>query len=460
MFYGRKKELELLKKEFKKKASSILIYGKRKIGKTTLVKEACKDISDKIVIYYECIKDTLENNIKKIIELLKNINIISATTTLTNLTFSNLFDYLNELNKEIILIIDEYPYLKEFANSKTLDSIFQDLIDNHLKNINLVLLGSHMGIMLDLLEEKNALFGRFNLNLFITELDYYDAQNFYKNKASYEKVAFYSVFGGSPFVNSFINPNLDLKENIINVLLNQNSSVYIYMSNLLLSDLSNSSQINRLLSTLKNGKKSYSELESQLDKNKTGLLSKIIKPALEMHLIKKTSPINKINDSKKSKYEIDDNLMRFYYTFIFPINYLLNNKDSFLLYDDDILPSLNTFISYRFEEICKQFLWNYISVNKIKNIINIGTYYYDDKENKTNGEFDIAILKKNKHIDIYEVKYLKSKIDEKTIFKEKEQISRIKEIDVDNVGFISINGFEDTLKNDLYFDGDDIYKSM
>lgn len=460
MFYGRKKELELLKKEFKKKASSILIYGKRKIGKTTLVKEACKDISDKIVIYYECIKDTLENNIKKIIELLKNINIISATTTLTNLTFSNLFDYLNELNKEIILIIDEYPYLKEFTNSKTLDSIFQDLIDNHLKNINLVLLGSHMGIMLDLLEEKNALFGRFNLNLFITELDYYDAQNFYKNKSSYEKVAFYSVFGGSPFVNSFINPNLDLKENIINILLNQNSSVYIYMSNLLLSDLSNSSQINRLLSTLKNGKKSYSELESQLDKNKTGLLSKIIKPALEMHIIKKTSPINKINDSKKSKYEIDDNLMRFYYTFIFPINYLLNNKDSFLLYDDDILPSLNTFISYRFEEICKQFLWNYISVNKIKNIINIGTYYYDDKENKTNGEFDVAILKKNKHIDIYEVKYLKSKIDEKTIFKEKEQISRIKEIDVDNVGFISINGFEDTLKNDLYFDGDDIYKSI
>ena len=460
MFIGRKIELELIKKEFQKKSSSILIYGKRKIGKTTLVREACKDIKNKIVIYYECIKDTLENNIQKIIELLKKNNIMSATTTLTNLTFIDLFDYLNELNTEIILIIDEYPYLKEFTNSKTLDSIFQDLIDNHLKNINLVLLGSHMAMMLELLEEKNALFGRFNLHLLIAELKYYEAQEFYNNKTPYDKVAFYSVFGGSPFVNSFISPNLDLKENIVNILLNQNSPVYIYMYNLLLSDLSNSLQISRLLSVLKNGKKSYSELENQLDKNKTGLLSKIIKPALEMFLIKKTSPINKLNDPKKSKYELNDNLMCFYYTFIFPVNYLLNTKDANLLYDDEILPSINTFISYRFEDICRDFLWNYISLKQIKNITNIGTYYYDDIENKINGEFDIAILKKNNHIYIYEVKYLKSKVDEKTIHKEKEQINRIKEINVDNIGFISINGFEDNLKKDIDFDGNDIYKNI
>ena len=136
MFVGRVKELQILKEELEKDSSSILLYGKRKIGKTTLINKACKDFGDKPFIYFECIKDTEEKNIQEIIKILKSFNLMSNLVSLPNDTFLDLFMYLDSLNQKMIVVIDEYPYLKEFTPSKTIDSVFQKIIDNNIKNIN------------------------------------------------------------------------------------------------------------------------------------------------------------------------------------------------------------------------------------------------------------------------------------------------------------------------------------
>ena len=459
MFVGREKELEILNVELNKRSSSILIFGKRKIGKTTLIKKACLRHNNKPYIYFECIKDTEEKNVKEIIKVIKSLNLLPDSVALPEFTFLDLFKYLNSLNKELVVVIDEYPYLKEFISSKTIDSTFQNIIDNHISNINLIISGSHIGMMKDLLEEKNALFGRFTSKISLKELSYLEASNFYPNLSNYDKVAFYSVFGGSPYVNEKLIPTQSLKWNILNLLLNTDSSVYLYTSSLLISDFSNQVQANRILSTIGNGKKSYSELEEILDKNKTGLLSKYLKPLLEMDLIKREAPINKLNDAKKAKYEINDNLLRFYYTYILPNQYLFNYKDVDMIYEEEISPSITTFISLRFEDICHAFMWRYINDNKIKGAMNVGRYYYDDPVNKTNGEFDLAILYKDNKVDLIEVKYLSGKLKQEAIKKELFQISQINEININNVGFISINGFEDDLPDISFrFDGNDIYQ--
>ena len=460
MFVGREKELNILNEELNKQSSSILIYGKRKIGKTTLINKCCSNRIDKPFIYFECLKDTEEKNVKEIIKIMKSIGLISDLVSLNENTFLDLFKYLNSLNKNIMVVIDEYPYLKEFTPSKTVDSIFQNIIDNYLSNINLIISGSHIGMMKDLLKEKNALFGRFSRKISLGELSYLEASQFYPNLSNYDKVAFYSVFGGSPYVNEKLVPSKNLKWNVMNLLMDVNSPVYIYASSLLISDFSNEVQANRILSTIGNGKKSYSELEEVLDRNKTGLLSKYLKPLLEMELIKKDAPINKLNDPKKAKYEINDNLLRFYYTYVEPNIYLYSYKDIGMIYEEEIKPSINTFISLRFEDICKVFMWKYVNKNNISGIINIGRYYYDDPINKTNGEFDLAILHKNKKVDLIEVKYLNDKLNNEIINKELLQIDKITEINVDKIGFISINGFDDNVLDYFYkFDGNDIYKN-
>ena len=457
MFVGRTQELLQITNELTKDSCAILIYGKRKVGKTTLIKKATEN-SAKTVIYYECVKDTIENNVANIFRMLKEHKLVSEYTALPNNTFIELMKYLDSLNQKLVFVIDEYPYLKEFEKSETVDSTFQVVIDNYLKNINLIISGSHIGMMKDLIEEKNALFGRFSLKIALKELNYLEASEFYKDKTPYDKVAFYSVFGGSPFINSFVNPNLSLKENIVATILNPNSPVYLYASNLLLSDLSNSSQINRVLASLKNGKKHYSELEIELDKNKTGLLSKILRPVLDAEIVKKTAPINATKDIKKATYEINDNLLRFYYAYIYSMPGLLNVRDHNIFFDDFIEPSLPTFVSYRFEDIAKNYLWLLFNKKGTRGIVDVGSYYYNDSVEKKNGEFDVAVLKTSDKVDIYEVKYLQKPVNQKIVNKELQQIKDIKNIKVDKVGFISINGFEKGIKGtDYLIDGQGMF---
>ena len=459
MFVGRKKELKILDAELQKSTTSVLIYGKRKIGKTTLIQTACKKHNEKPFIYFECIKDTEERNVEEMLKTIKRVDLMPQHVSLERKTFIDLFNYLDSLNKEIIVVIDEYPYLKEFIPSKTIDSVFQNIIDNKIKNINLFISGSHIGMMKDLLQEKNALFGRFQKIIDLKELSYLEAKGFYPELSHYDQAAMYAVFGGSPFVNEKINPTKSLMENISDLLLDNSGAVHIYASSLLISDLTNQVQAERIFKALGNGRKSYSELEEILDRNKTGLLSKQLKPLLEMELIKKVAPINRLNDSKKAKYEINDNLLRFYYAYIEPNLFLLNYKDPSIIFEEDIKPSLTQFISYRFEDICREFMWRYVNNNKVAGVVNIGKYYYDDPINKKNGEFDIALLNKDGSVQIIEVKYLKDKVTQSIVNEELSQIRKIENISVNKIGFISINGFDEGITGLNYaFDGNDLYR--
>ena len=457
MFIGRKNELYLIKKELAKPSSSILVYGKRKVGKTTLIRKATEGYEDKIVIYFECIKSSVEDNAELFILKLQKLGILPKGFELSNKSFINIFEYLNSINKKFIVIIDEYPYLKSNESSKFVDSVFQSIVDNYLVNINLFLSGSHIGMMKSLLEEKSALFGRFSLTINLKELDYLEASEFYKEKSPYEKAAFYSVFGGSPYILSFIDPNKSLKENIINLYLDFKSHIFIYADNFLLTDYSNEYQTNRLLTILGNSKKQYKELEQFIDPKKTGNLSKIIKPLLDMDLLIKRSPINKKPNEKNARYELNDNVLRFFYTYIAKNkSYMLDlNLEAF--FDEIIEPSLKTFISYRFESIGHEFVAKKVRNGEIKDAIMVGSYYYDDPTTKTNGEFDIVIKKKN-CFDVIDAKYLKNKLSKDEILKELSQIERIKDFKVDKRGFISINGYEQDIPHiDYKYTGDDLY---
>ncbi len=453
MFIGREKELALVKSNLEKASSSMMIYGKRKIGKTTLIKKALEDHPDK-TIYYECIKTSMKDNIDGFVKELVRLDVLPVPMSFES--FIDVFAYLNTLKENFNIVIDEYPYLKEFTEPKTVDSIFQSVIDNHISNIRLIVSGSHVGMMKDLLEEGNALYGRFSQVILLKELDYKTISAFYANKSAYDKVAMYSVFGGSPYINELLLPDATLKENIVNTVLNPSNAIYIYADNLLLSDLSVGSNMERIFHAIANGKKKYTEIQSRLSMSANGNLSKQMNILIDMELVSKIAPINRPDDNKKLRYEITDNLLRFFYAYIYGNKSALQMLGPDAFYDEYIAPSIVTFISHRFEDICRAYFSQQVQSRKLTGVLNIGTYYYDDSKTKTNGEFDVVLERKEVY-DIYEVKYLTQPMSDSQIQKEVEQIWAIKGLKVGTIGFISANGFESTNGDYIYLNGEDVY---
>ena len=453
MFFAREKELALIEELLRKKSGSAMIYGKRKVGKTTLLTHALSKSKDKTV-YYECLKSTMEENIEGFVNVLVRENVIPVTLAFRS--FTDVFAYLNTLDGTYNVIIDEYPYLKEMTKPETVDSVFQTVIDNHLKNIRLFVSGSHVGMMKDMLEEKNALYGRYSLTLQLKELNYRDAALFYPEKTVYDKVGLYSVFGGSPYINEFIDSEKSLKENIIATILNESHPVYQYAEHLLISDFTNAIGAERIISAIANGKQKYSEIESKLGMKNNGLLSKQLASLLRMEIVTKTFPINKPDDTKKCAYEVNDNLLRFYYSYVYKNKSALHVLGPEAFYEEYMEHSLLTFISHRFEEIVRDYFSLCAKSGKLKGVTNIGTYYYDDSATKTNGEFD-AVLERREGYDIYEVKYYASPLEIGEMKKEEAQIKSLKGIQTGKIGFVSVSGFEKPTDEYDLVTGEDLY---
>lgn len=132
MFIARENELNLLGKIMSKPTGSVMIYGKRKVGKTTLIKHALEKSKD-TTIYYECIKSTMEENIEGFVAVLVREKVLPVALGFKS--FADLFAYLNSIDKALNIVIDEYHYLKVYTKPETVDSIFQTIIDNHIDNI-------------------------------------------------------------------------------------------------------------------------------------------------------------------------------------------------------------------------------------------------------------------------------------------------------------------------------------
>ena len=438
MFVGRQEEVEKLSALLDLPSAAVMIYGKRKVGKTTLIKEVLKSSADKTV-YYECLKAPMQENVNGLVAMLVREKIIPAQISFAS--FCDVFSYLNTLEGRFNVVIDEYPYLKSFVSAETVDSTFQSIIDNSIKNIRLFLSGSHIDMMKDLLEEGNALYGRFTMTLCLKELDYKSASEFYRSKSVYEKIAIYSVFGGSPYINSALDESKSLKENIIATILNPTNYVYSYAEHLLISDYTRSLHAERIFHAISNGKKRYTDIESYLNLKTNGNLSKQLSPLEDMEIIAKVYPINKPDDSKKASYEVRDNLLRFYYTFIYKNRSALQMLGAEAFYEEYIEKPIVTFISHRFEEIVRAYFSLCVKARKLRGVSNIGTFYYDDSVKKTNGEFDVVLERKGTY-DIYEVKYYTSPISAKEMYNEVQQIKNIKGLKIGKIGFVTTGGFE------------------
>lgn len=456
MFIGREKELKALTDELSgwKKKTAVLIYGKRRVGKSTLISEASKSF-DGVVINHLCVTSSFEGNLELIYKS------VSEGLALPGMQFESLFgmmDYLGTVNKKILLIIDEYPYLKQTGKKHEVDSYMQAVIDRLPENVKLILCGSYITVMKELLAEDNPLFGRFSLIQHIHDFDYFEASKFYTDLPVRDKVAFFGVFGGCPYVLENLDTEKPVRDNIIRLLLPETGLIRSHVENIMLKEIQKTFDA-RILEALGNGKKKYTEIRDRMGSSETGLLDKQLKILLDMETIRKTEPINRRNDKKKQFYEITDNLMRFYFSFIFGMAGTIARIGEDQYYNRKIENTLEQFVSRRLEGITLQYFHRMAALGRYPDIEDFGSYWYDDPETKTNGEFDCVIKRTGEKYDFYECKYFDRPMTPEECSREKEQLMKIKGLDVSGIGFVCTGGFDfRNTEGFILVDGEELYQ--
>ena len=456
MFVGRKEEINKLS-NYLGNNNSILIYGLRRVGKTSLIKETMR-LNNKKHIYYECIKASEKQNVDYFIDLLKEE--IDFPSLIFN-DFLSVFKYLNNNYNNYTFVIDEYSYLKEYYISSKkqgsiqeamrIDSSFQKIIDEFLTNNSLILCGSSISIMKGLIEYNSPLYDRFKFVLHLREFNYQEIKEFFPNLSNRGLVEFYSVFGGSPNVLSKLDETKSLKENICILLLSDDSKIKNHIALNIFSEFDKDRELNNVLDVIKNGAKSYGDIGKKSHIETNGLLDKKLKKLIDLDIVEKIYPINMENDNKKGLYEIKDNLLKFYYSYLYGKSNLIYLFGPDRFFDEYIKKSLNEFISRRFERITRDYFSIMIRKGKYRDVVGVGAYF------TSNSEFDCVLKKKDYTYSVYEAKYYDGPISEKLQLKEIGEIKDIKGINVNNIGFVSSCGFEKEIEGIDYLDLNDLY---
>ena len=457
-FIGREQEQKTIDNILKKKGyQGCLIYGRRRMGKTELVKHCLMD-KDIPFIIYQCKESSEKDNANLLTELIKrelDIKYLHFEHFIEAVDF--VFDYASE--KDLYFVIDEYPYIRGLING--CDSKLQEIIDKHAMKTNLkfFLLGSSISTMEEIQNQDSPLYMRFTNSMLLKQMDYYDASKFYPSFSDEDKVRLYAAFGGVPFYNVQIDENLSVKDNIISIISGQFSGLKDFLEIYLKSELRKTNNANIVFESIAFGAFHFNDILSKSHIESSAALSAILQKLISMDLIDYVSPINDSKNKQKAGYRISDFCVRFYYNFIYRNESAHNILDDSVFYDLFIKNEFESkTVPLAFETIGKQYL---IRENK-KGYINpplldIGTYWYDNPEEKKNGQFDIVGKNQDGYV-FFECKFTNEPVTDKTIEEELGQVAKTT-LKPTQYGFISKNGFD--LKKEypyIFIDLKDLYR--
>ncbi|MBE6085229.1 MAG: ATP-binding protein [Selenomonas ruminantium] len=447
-FIGRQHELSIIRQKLaSNRAESMLVYGRRRVGKSELIKEALKEV-DVPVIHYVCRKSSFSQNMA---------GLSQAAAKAFDEPFIK-FESIDQLLKyvygkatrqKIILFIDEYPFLR--GDNEAIDSEFQIAIDEwqHETCLKLILCGSYVETMQKLVDSRAPLFGRFTEIMKLKPFDYYDAAKFFPNRTDEEKLLLYSVFGGVPFYLMQLDDNLSPVENIQKLLIPEGAMLENEIRLQLTAELSKEENANYVLEKIASGVGRYSEIARDFS-GSSGKLSHTLGKLEGMGLIEKDSPLNASSNKRQHRYVICDNLLDFYYTFLFRETTARSAMSPAVFFESKVEGKLNiSYLPRKFEQAAMEYLLRQNRAGKIDPpFYAIGRYVYNDKAKRQNGEFDI-VTQDDKGLISYECKYRKEPLGMKVVHEEEWQAKELG-LDFYGFGFFARSGFADDVDAKTY----------
>lgn len=362
MFIGREAELKFLQDKFdNENGQFVVLYGRRRVGKTETLREFCKG---KQHVFYSCTQSTDKVQLSKFSKHILKEDIPAKQYISEFADWESAFRSVLDLpfgdNKKL-LIIDEFPYMCK--GNKSIPSVLQNLWDAELKdkNVMIILCGSAMSfIEKELLAEKNPLYGRATGIYKMTEMGFYDAIKFFPNYSDKDKVLAYSILGGIPHYLRQFSSRLSLAENIKRNILTKGSVLYSEVDFLLHQELRETPIYNSIIEAVALGNTKLNDISQKSLVEDTSKTSVYLKNLIELGIVEREFSVDSKSkekaNSNRGTYRLTDNFFRFWYSFGFTNFSQLEDGDVDGVYDYVIAPALHEFASFTFEDVCKEFV--------------------------------------------------------------------------------------------------------
>ena len=383
-FVNRKNELKILEEEYQREESSmVIIYGRRRVGKTELIRQFIKN---RHAIYFLATEEAESMNREvfqeQVAEFLDNDLLRAAKIERWEPIFQQIA--IAAQSQRIIIVIDEFQYIGQ--SSPAFLSVFQKIWDTVLKNSNimLILCGSLVSMMKSqTLHRDSQLYGRRTAQIRLRPIKFEFYHEFFNENLSYEElVKRYSVTGGVPKYIEMFQRGTDLTSAIKENILNPSSYLFEEPYFLLQKEVTDIGSYFSILRVIAAGNHKSSKIATVMQQKQTNL-PRYLSVLMDLDLVEREVPVTEANPdkSKKGLYHIKDNFIRFWFQFIYPNRNYIEMGHSDVVTNRLLQNFTDNQVSFVYEQICQDKLWELSANGKLPGILErIGRWWDNSHE--------------------------------------------------------------------------------
>lgn len=382
-FVDRKQELRFLDKEFAQdRASLVILYGRRRIGKTTLIKQF---IQNKNALYFVATEESERENRRSFQHAVAEFTQHAFLKKDVLLEWDEIFSVLSSHQPEMktVIAIDEFQYLGKARAS--FPSVFQKIWDQMLAETQamVILCGSLVGMMeKQTLSYSSPLYGRRTGQIRLNQISYRDYGQFFKQPEAINCIEYYAVTGGVPKYIELFSPATDIFQAIEANILSKQSFLFEEPIFLLEKELGETGTYFSLIKTIAAGNRKLGKIASALGLGQSGL-TKYLKILQDLDLVAREVPVTEKNPekSKKGLYRITDNFISFWFKFVHPYRSYLEIENTEMVIKRIKERFRSNHVSYVYEDICREWLMHQ-GLSKAPNVhlIRAGRWWNKDTE--------------------------------------------------------------------------------
>lgn len=388
MFYCREEELRIMNQRFEgDRFECIVIYGRRRVGKTALINEFCKD---KRTIYFSALNASSKENLEALSKSIYTYKNPERNNGPVYRSFADALDEITVLAKDerLVFVIDEYPYLAQAE--KSISSRLQHMIDHFWQKGKLyfILCGSSMSFMeYQVLGYESPLYGRRTAQFKIQALTYREMRVFHPDLSIEDQALLYGITGGIPHYINKLEVEGDLDEAILNHLFHTSSYLFEEPENLLKQELREPAIYNSIISAIASGASRLNEIATKVGLE-SGVCAKYLRVLLELGILKKETPIGE-KPGKKTIYTIEDNFFRFWYRFVPKNMSVIGAGRIRQVYAQAVKQFYPDYMGLVFEKMCREYLLRYAPELPIL-ISEVGQWWGSDAKTRKEVQIDLV----------------------------------------------------------------------